>query len=98
MESNEVRLNKIPLKKFIDALVNIYRTGADFIDIIGKADVQQDSIGIIVKESYMSSDDEPREDGDDYDDYDNDNDNYGGGGNNAPPIDLSNPDDINQLL
>lgn len=81
MESNEIRLNKIPLKRFIDALVEVYKTGADYIDIVGKADVEQDSIGIIVKESYLSDEDEIREDDDD-----------------DIQIDLSNPDDLNELL
>lgn len=88
MESNEVRLNKIPLKRFIDALVDVYRKGADYIDIVGKADVQQDSIGIIVKESYMTDEDNFR----DFDDDNDDSERY-----ENKPIDLSNPDDINQL-
>ena len=85
MESNEVRLNKIPLKRFIDALVDIYKRGADYIDIVGTADVQQDSVGIIVKESYLSEEDDFREFDDDVERH-------------SKPIDLSNPDDINQLM
>jgi hypothetical protein len=88
MENNEVRLNKIPLKRFIDALVDVYRKGADYIDIVGKADVQQDSIGIIVKESYVADEDNFR----DFDDDAADSERV-----SKKPIDLSNPDDINQL-
>lgn len=85
MESNEVRLNKIPLKRFIDALVDVYRTGANYIDLVGKADIQQDSIGIIVKESYMADDEDNFREFEDIERHNK-------------PIDLSNPDDINQLM
>jgi hypothetical protein len=56
MENNgkEVRLSRIPLKLFIEALKEVYDTGADFVDLVGQADVDQDSVGIIVKESYYN--------------------------------------------
>ena len=53
--NNEVRLNKIPLKLFIDTLMDVYNSGADFIDLVGKPDIEQDSIGIIVRLEYMNS-------------------------------------------
>lgn len=54
---NEVRLKKIPLKIFIDALIDVYTSGAEYIDLIGKAGEEQDSIGIAVSTSYLSNSD-----------------------------------------
>ena len=51
----EVKLQKIPLESLIDILVGLWENGADFIDIIGVPNVDQDSIGIIVKEEYINS-------------------------------------------
>ena len=50
----ELRLSKIYLKEFIDVLVNIYNEGADFIDLIGIPDVEQDTIRIEVKNEYLA--------------------------------------------
>lgn len=56
MEKNkEVRLRKIPLNVFIQALMDVYNTGVDYIDIIGKPDEEQDTIGIAFCEEYMSN-------------------------------------------
>lgn len=52
--SKEVRLRKIPLNVFIQALMDVYNTGVDYIDIIGKPDEEQDTIGIAFCEEYMS--------------------------------------------
>lgn len=61
--NNEIRLKKIPLKPFLEALTDIYNRGVDYVDIIGKADDEQDSIGIAIKEEYFSeSDDNEEED------------------------------------
>ena len=51
----EVKLQKIPLESLIDILVGLWENGADFIDIIGVPNVDQDSIGIAVKEEYINS-------------------------------------------
>ena len=51
----EVKLQKIPLESFIDILVGLWENGADFIDIIGVPNVDQDSSGIAVKEEYINS-------------------------------------------
>jgi hypothetical protein len=51
----EIKLQKIPLESFIDILVGLWESGADFIDIIGVPNVDQDSIGIAVKEEYINS-------------------------------------------
>ena len=53
---NEVKLKKIPLKRFIDTLIDVYTSGADYIDLIGVADEEQDSIGISVSNEYMNVD------------------------------------------
>lgn len=52
-KGNEVRLKKIPLKVFIDALIDVYTSGAEYVDLIGKVDEEQDSIGIAVTLDYM---------------------------------------------
>ena len=54
---NEVRLKKIPLKRFIDALIDVYTSGANYVDLIGKMDVEQDSIGIAVSVDYLDGED-----------------------------------------
>lgn len=61
MEENnkkkEVVLRKIALQKFIETLVDVYNSGADYVDIIGTPDENQDTIGIVVHEEYLSKDD-----------------------------------------
>jgi hypothetical protein len=52
--SKEVRLRKIPLSVLIQALMDVYNTGVDYIDLIGKPDEEQDTIGIAFCEEYMS--------------------------------------------
>lgn len=55
-ESNEslvVTLKKIPLEAFIQMLVELYDKGADYIDIIGKPDEEQDVISIVVRFEYI---------------------------------------------
>ncbi len=59
--SNELRLKKIPLKPFLEALTDIYNRGVDYVDIIGVPGVEQDSIGIAVKEDYYAPDSEDEE-------------------------------------
>ena len=57
MENREVTFKKIPLKILIDILQDAWETGADYIDIIGIADVIQDEIAIVVKEEYVTEED-----------------------------------------
>jgi hypothetical protein len=52
--SKQVRLRKIPLGVLIQALMDVYNTGVDYIDLIGKPDEEQDTIGIAFCEEYMS--------------------------------------------
>lgn len=61
-KNNEVRLKKIPLFVFLEALTDIYNRGVDYVDIIGVPGEEQDSICISVKEEYFSEngeDDQP---------------------------------------
>lgn len=60
MEENnkkkEVIIRKIALQNFIEKLVSVYNSGADYVDIIGTPDDNQDTIGIVVHEEYLSKD------------------------------------------
>ena len=92
MDKNQVRLRKIPLGTFIDALLELYNEGLDFIDIVGTNDAIQDTIGIMFTEEYMSE--EMRK-------------TYGDATDEmldeiekkfSKDIDLSNDDDLNQII
>jgi hypothetical protein len=61
MEPRQITLHKIPLSTFIDLLVEVESSGAAFIDIIGIPDVEQDVIGIAVKDEYIVEEDEEEE-------------------------------------
>ena len=52
--NKEVRFKKISLQMLIDALTHIYNSGADYVDIIGIQNDEQDVINIVVKEDYMT--------------------------------------------
>jgi hypothetical protein len=67
MENNkEVRFRKISLQLLLDTLTHVWDSGADYVDIIGIQGEDQDVINIVVKEEYMSEE----EDIEDYDDED----------------------------
>jgi hypothetical protein len=51
----KVTLHKIPLEEFIEILINLWENGADFIDIEGTPDSEQDIIGVTVKDEYLNS-------------------------------------------
>lgn len=57
-DKNQVRLKKIPLEIFIQALTDIYNTGVDYIDIIGVPGEEQDTIGIAFCDEYLSKEEE----------------------------------------
>lgn len=57
----EVKLQKIPLEAFIDALVHLYENGANFVDIIGIPNVDQDVIALAVKNEYLEIEEEEDE-------------------------------------
>lgn len=60
-DSNQVRLKKIPLGVFIQALMDIYNTGVDYVDIIGVPGEEQDTIGIAFCDEYLSKEEEETE-------------------------------------
>jgi uncharacterized membrane-anchored protein len=62
MEPKQITLHKIPLSTFIDLLVEVESTGAAFIDIIGIPDIEQDVIGIAVKDEYIVEEEEEHDD------------------------------------
>lgn len=53
---NANTFRKIPLKNFIDTLIEVYNMGADYIDIVGKNTPtdKRDIINIRVKDAYKS--------------------------------------------
>jgi hypothetical protein len=57
MENKEVRFRKISLQLLLDTLTHIWDSGADYVDIIGIQGEDQDVINIVVKEEYMSEED-----------------------------------------
>jgi len=50
----EVRFRKISLQVLIDTLTHIWDSGADYVDIIGIQNDDQDIINIVVQEDYMT--------------------------------------------
>ena len=44
---NEIVLKKIPLKPFIEHLIEVYNEGIEFIDLVGIPGYPQDAINII---------------------------------------------------
>lgn len=52
-EKNMVSLQRVPLEGLIEVLMELYDKGADFIDIVGEANVDQDSLHIIVRSEYI---------------------------------------------
>ena len=79
-----MRFRKISLQVLIDTLTHIWDSGADYVDIIGIQNDEQDVINIVVKEDYMSDDIEEYEEEEEEDD-------------NTPLPPLSD-EDINNLI
>ena len=55
-KKEEVRLKKIPLEIFLEALEDLYNMGLEYIDIVGVHDEEQDTIGIMYTAEYMNKD------------------------------------------
>lgn len=53
-KKKEVRLKKIPLAIFLEALEELYEFGLEYIDIIGVPGEEQDTIGIMYSKEYMN--------------------------------------------
>jgi hypothetical protein len=81
-QNKEIRFRKISLQLLLDTLTHIWDAGADYVDIIGIQGEDQDVINIVVKEDYMSE-----EENDVYDEEEEEEDN-----------DTLSDEDINNLI
>ena len=54
MENREVKIEKIPLDKLIDTLVELYNRGIDYIDVVGVPGKEFDRMGIAFTRDYMT--------------------------------------------
>ena len=54
MENREVKIEKIPLDRLIDTLVELYNKGIDYIDIAGVPGTEYDSMAIAFNRDYMT--------------------------------------------
>jgi hypothetical protein len=61
---NGIILKKIYLEEFIDVLIDIYDSGADYIDMICIPEGSQHMITLEVKEEYMYTEDREEEEED----------------------------------
>lgn len=52
---------KVPLEELIEVLSQVYEQGADYVDIVGMPDEEQDTIGIYVYPEYMNKEGEKEE-------------------------------------
>lgn len=59
-EKDDFQVTKIPLEMFINLLVNIYESGANFIDLAAIIDeeAEKDTIKIGVRDDYYDNDEE----------------------------------------
>lgn len=65
MANKEIRFRKISLELLLDTLTHLWDAGADYIDIIGIQNENQDIINIVVQEDYMSEEESSDESDDD---------------------------------
>lgn len=54
MANREVRIQKIPLDRLIDTLVDLYNQGVDYIDISGVPGEEFDRMAIVFTKDYMT--------------------------------------------
>jgi hypothetical protein len=54
MENREVKIEKIPLDRLIETLVDLYNKGIDYIDIAGVPGIDQDRMAIVFTRDYMT--------------------------------------------
>lgn len=54
MANREVKIEKIPLDKLIDTLVELYNKGIDYIDIAGVPGKEFDRLAIGFNKEYMT--------------------------------------------
>ena len=48
-----IKIEKVRLVDFIEALKGIYDDGVDYVDIVGKVNAHQDIIEVEVRDEYM---------------------------------------------
>jgi hypothetical protein len=53
-KKKELRLKKIPLELFLDALDELYALGVEYVDIVGTMGEDQDTIGLMYCKEYMN--------------------------------------------
>ncbi len=56
MDKLPVRFQKIPLEGFIDLLMDIYERGANYIDLLGIPDEDQDVVSVVIRKEYLEDD------------------------------------------
>ena len=54
MANREVKIQKIPLDKLIDTLVDLYNKGIDYVDIAGVPGEEFDRMAIAFTRDYMT--------------------------------------------
>lgn len=54
MENREVKIQKIPLDRLIETLVDLYNKGIDYVDIAGVPGIDQDRMAIVFTRDYMT--------------------------------------------
>ena len=54
MENREVKIQKVPLDRLIETLVDLYNKGIDYIDIAGLPGIDQDRMAIVFTKEYMT--------------------------------------------
>jgi len=54
MANREVKIEKIPLDKLIDTLVELYNKGIDYVDIAGVPGIEFDRLAIGFNKEYMT--------------------------------------------
>ena len=54
MENREVKIEKIPLDRLIETLVDLYNKGIDYVDIAGMPGIDQDRMDIVFTKDYMT--------------------------------------------
>ena len=53
MKNEEVVLKKIPLEILMETLVDLYKRGVEYIDIVGVSGEIQDTLGVYFTDEYM---------------------------------------------
>lgn len=64
-KKNELLIRKVPLKMFIEQLVDLWYSGTDYIDLESvneEGDDKRDTINIMVYEEYVNTGDFPEDD------------------------------------